>query len=77
VDNGAFAPCPSLLAVSHEDGHAGAYHRARWPRALTLPTIQCLRGSIPNRETGNVGALQRSAYRLGLIAVEAGKAGTE
>ena len=34
-------------------------------------------GSVPNRDAGNVGALQRLAHRLGLIAVEAGEAGPE
>ena len=34
-------------------------------------------GSVANGDAGNIGALQRPAYRLGLVALEAGEPGAE
>src|SRR5712671_2036780 len=45
--------------------------------AGTGPAIDWLCESVTDGDAGDVGALQRPAYRFGLIAIEAGEAGPE
>src|ERR1700681_656988 len=54
------------------------HSRTWWARrksAFAHPTISD--ESVPDGDAGDVGMLQRSAYRFGLIVIEAGEAGPE
>src|SRR6202022_1796216 len=44
---------------------------------LAAPRFVRSFGSVPNGDAGDVGALQRPAYRFGLVALEAGEARPE
>ena len=60
-------------------GAASGWERLRQPaRSRYIGQVATgPQGSVANRDAGDVGALQRPAYRFGLIAVEACEAGPE